>query len=356
MNDLDIRSVHTIIQKSATRPLDPLWLHRLFDNADFGLLVIDPFGDRTLAATPRSAHLLGTTIDRLYLEKPSEVFRSVLPELHVMTQACLDGPGRWQSEFTVNTPRRGAVQLDCHASLATLQEGSQIVLVMSDARRLRRRIAKAEFEGLYRGDPASMRQADETLRDLERGNRLILNAVGEGIYGVNRLGETTFVNPAAERMLGWSSEEIVGKVAHDLMHHSHACGDEYPIQNCPIYAAFRDGEVHEVRNEVFWRKDGTSFPVEYTSTPIEDDGKLVGAVVVFRDVSKRQEQENQLRRALAEVERLRERLEMENAYLLDELDERHNRARDRRGQPRDRAHHPADRPRGADRSNRPHHR
>ncbi|MBI1202504.1 MAG: PAS domain S-box protein [Rhodopseudomonas sp.] len=154
---------------------------------------------------------------------------------------------------------------------------------------------------------------------IERENQLILRAAGEGIYGVNADGKTTFVNPAAERMLGWSADELVGHDMHALVHHSHPDGSPYHDHDCPIYAAFRDGAVHHVDHEIFWRKDGSSFWVDYTSTPIHDDGVLIGAVIVFRDVSQRREAEEKLRAAHDEVDRLRKRLEQENAYLQEQI-------------------------------------
>jgi PAS domain S-box-containing protein len=150
-------------------------------------------------------------------------------------------------------------------------------------------------------------------------NQLILRAAGEGIYGVNAEGKTTFVNPAAARMLGWSAEDLVGHDMHSIVHHTRPDGSHYPEHDCPIYAAFRDGAVHQVANEVFWRKDGTSFWVEYTSTPIRHRGAVVGAVIVFRDITQRREADEKLRAAHEEVDRLRERLELENAYLQEEI-------------------------------------
>ncbi len=149
--------------------------------------------------------------------------------------------------------------------------------------------------------------------------RLILRAAGEGIYGVDAEGKTTFVNPAAERMLGWSGDELVGRDMHTTVHHSHADGSQYHNHECPIYAAFRDGAVHHVEHEMFWRKDGTSFWVDYTSTPIRDNGVLIGAVIVFRDVTQRREAEEKLRAAHAEVNELRKKLELENAYLQEQI-------------------------------------
>jgi PAS domain S-box-containing protein len=153
----------------------------------------------------------------------------------------------------------------------------------------------------------------------EAMNQLILRAAGEGIYGVNAEGKTTFVNPAAERMLGWTAEELIGRDMHSTVHHTHPGGAHYLQHDCPIYAAFRDGAVHQVDTEVFWRKDGSSFWVEYTSTPINEGGHVVGAVIVFRDVTQRREADEKLRAAHEEVDRLRERLELENAYLQEEI-------------------------------------
>lgn len=126
----------------------------------------------------------------------------------------------------------------------------------------------------------------------------LLDAVGEGIYGLDREGRTTFVNPAAERMLGYSRAELIGALQHEVIHHKRADGSPYEAAECPIYASIRDGSVDTVDDEVFWRKDGSSFPVEYTTTPIYADGAVVGGVVTFRDVSER-------RRAMDEVVRSR---------------------------------------------------
>jgi transcriptional regulator with GAF, ATPase, and Fis domain len=103
------------------------------------------------------------------------------------------------------------------------------------------------------------------------------------------------------------------------VHHTHPDGSHYHDHDCPIYAAFRDGAVHQVDHEKFWRKDGTSFWVDYTSTPIRDNGLLIGAVIVFRDVSQRHEADEKLRAAHQEVERLRKKLELENAYLQEQI-------------------------------------
>ncbi|MDC9515275.1 sigma 54-interacting transcriptional regulator [Pseudoalteromonas sp. CST5] len=151
--------------------------------------------------------------------------------------------------------------------------------------------------------------------------KLLLNAVGEGIYGFDLSGNAVFVNPAAERMTGWKAQELLGKKIHQYHHHSHADGSPYPADECQIYCTMFDGKRREVKNEVFWRKDGTSFAVEYTSTPVYRQGELIGAVAVFRDISAQQQTQNELKQALEQVKHLSEQLQDENNYLIAELNE-----------------------------------
>jgi formate hydrogenlyase transcriptional activator len=149
---------------------------------------------------------------------------------------------------------------------------------------------------------------------------LILDAAGEGIYGLDVEGRSTFVNPAAARLTGHGIGELLGQRMHDVVHHSHADGSHYPNHECPIYAAFKDGMIRNACDDVFWRKDGTSFPVEYTSTPIYQGQTLVGAVVVFRDISLRRRTEERLRSALRDVQRLEAQLRLENEGLRQQIE------------------------------------
>lgn len=157
------------------------------------------------------------------------------------------------------------------------------------------------------------------LGELTSAYQAILNSAGEGIYGLDSEGGITFGNQAASDILGWQSKEVLGQKGHVVHHHSYEDGTAYPHEECPIYAALKDGEIHRVDSEVFWRDDGTAVPVEYTSTPILKDGKPDGAVVVFRDISRRKELEDQRRTAFEEVARLKEQLELERDYLRDEV-------------------------------------
>jgi diguanylate cyclase (GGDEF)-like protein/PAS domain S-box-containing protein len=134
-------------------------------------------------------------------------------------------------------------------------------------------------------------RSKETLRESEERNRLLLHSAGEGIFGVDVMGQVTFVNPAALRLLGFAAEELLGQRVHAAIHHSHEDGSIYPVVDSPMYASYTQGAENQVGDEVLWRKDGSSFPVEYSSTPIAKDGQVTGAVVTFRDVTDRKQAE-----------------------------------------------------------------
>lgn len=132
----------------------------------------------------------------------------------------------------------------------------------------------------------------------EQRVRLLLESVGEGVYGMDLEGCATFANPAALTILGYESDEFLGKAMHSLIHHSYRDGTRYPIEECPTHDTLRRGVVTR-STEVLWRADGTPVPVELTSTPIRRDGELVGAVVAFRDITRREDYERRLQSTLA---------------------------------------------------------
>lgn len=145
-------------------------------------------------------------------------------------------------------------------------------------------------------DITERKRAEHALRDAEERSRLVLESAGEGIFGVNADGGLLFINTAACKMLGVCDTSVIGRNVHELIHHSFPDGSPYPEKNCPMFRSYTEGSTHHVENEVLWRSDDTSFPVEYTSSPIYKDEALAGAVVTFRDITERLE----ARRALAE--------------------------------------------------------
>lgn len=124
------------------------------------------------------------------------------------------------------------------------------------------------------------------LYKLSRNYELILSSLGEGVYGLDLNGNTTFVNPAACKILGYQETDLIGKPMHQMVHYAYPDGKAYPRERCPMYGAFKEGKVTRVDNEVLWHKEGHAIPVRYTSTPIYESHVVQGAVVTFLDTSK----------------------------------------------------------------------
>lgn len=145
-----------------------------------------------------------------------------------------------------------------------------------------------------------MHRLEQTLmhqnRRLKAANQQVLEAIGEGVYGLARDGSVTFANPRAAELAGVRrEEELIGKTIHELHLHSRADGSPRPEDECAVYATLADGEARDVDDDVFWRADGSSIPVDQTCTPLFAEGELAGAVTVFRDISRRKRDEHALR-------------------------------------------------------------
>jgi len=154
-------------------------------------------------------------------------------------------------------------------------------------------------------DITERKRAEKRLRESEERTRLLLNSTGEGIYGVDLDGNCTFANPACINILGFESDDdLLGRNMHELVHHTLPNGDPYPMTECQIYLAFREGRGVHVDNEVMWRADGSSFPAEYWSYPMQQDGETIGSVLTFVDITERRRLEAQLRTEHQRAERL----------------------------------------------------
>ena len=166
---------------------------------------------------------------------------------------------------------------------------------------------------VYGADVTEQRRADELIR-------LLLASTGEGIYGVDREGRCTFANPAAVSILGYDSDaDLLGQVMHDLVHHTRADGEPYPQEECRIYLALREREGLHTDDEVMWRRDGSSFPVEYWSFPMELNGELVGSVLTFVDITERRRVQQELADAKGAAEAASEAKSQFMANMSHEL-------------------------------------
>ena len=257
-------------------------------------LLIDLATDRILAATPEAdtmfddTGLVGTKFARFLADGVAD-FVVFIGEVQYRDTA-------WTRRVSLQTAKADALQVELTGRARRLEQREMLVLHVLDLARLERHNAESAAAIIYGGGIIEWQRAQRFFADLERENQLILNAAGEGIYGVNADGKTTFVNRAAQEMLGWTTTDLIGRDIHSIIHHHHLSGDKYPSHECPIYQSFRFEQVNRIEDEVFWRKDGKPIRVEYVSTPIYDGPQLVGAVVIFRNITERWENERKLGR------------------------------------------------------------
>jgi two-component system cell cycle sensor histidine kinase/response regulator CckA len=166
-------------------------------------------------------------------------------------------------------------------AVAAMRDGADDYLLKDRIARLGQAVERALRQKQLRDE---RKRAEERLNNLMRQHQLILNSTAEGIHGITLEGKITFENPKAAELLGWTRSEMIGRAAHETIHHSHADGSPYPVESCPIYESMRDGKTRRVTNDVFWRKDGSCFRADYVSAPVRDnDGKIVGCIVTFKD-------------------------------------------------------------------------
>ena len=163
--------------------------------------------------------------------------------------------------------------------------------------------AVAGFWGADR-DITERRQAVLDLQRIGDEMHVILQSAGEGIFGADLEGRVVFANNAAVCMLGWERDEMLGQMSHELFHHTRSDETHYPRTECPIYRTAADGQQRKVQDEQFWRKNGTGFSVKYVASPRWENGRIVGTVVVFEDISDCKQAEEQIRQNLKEKETL----------------------------------------------------
>ncbi|WP_397452631.1 sigma 54-interacting transcriptional regulator [Pseudomonas sp. NA-150] len=298
--------------------------HMVFEHCAEAIALLNPYADRLVDLNIAACKLLGYPRQELLNLPVSKLFGHQLADLIVFTQAVMDKGKGWSDELSCNCKTGERIELEVSATTLQVKGEQQLILVLRELSQEKYQRDQSHTERTMRGGLIEWRNILNLFQESERDNQLLLSSVGDGIYSINSDGLATFVNPAGARMLGWEPEDMIGKNIHRIHHHTHADGSHYPVEDCPIYKAVRDGVVHEGRQEVFWRRDGSGFPVEFTSTPVISDGRIAGAVVVFRDITERRNTENQLQSALEELKVLKERLEEQNAYLQEEIHIEHN--------------------------------
>ncbi len=212
---------------------------------------------------------------------------AVLPRLIAgSTETSIDGPlGRLNEIATEEHALLVARRFESRSSL----RGTTVAFVAATALGL---LLLGSVYMLLNRDSRRRRRDEAAIRESESRVRLLLDSTGEGIYGIDTEGHCTFSNPACARLLGYEDPSaLIGRDMHSLIHHTRPDGSPLPVEQCRIYRASQVGVSAQVDDEVFWKADGSSFPVEYRSFPIRDDGRRVGAVISFVDISRRRRAE-----------------------------------------------------------------
>ncbi|MFC4426653.1 PAS domain-containing sensor histidine kinase [Deinococcus navajonensis] len=178
------------------------------------------------------------------------------------------------------------------------------------------REAEAHLRELNATLEQRVQERTQELAQVTRFSTLLLGAAGEGIFGLDPQGRTTFANPAAARILGYGIERMIGLRQHELIHHHHEDGGVFPVEACPILHTLQDGQTRRIEQDVFWHAQGYPVPIAYVVTPtLDDQGRPSGAVVMFQDVTERRRAQQKLQDAIRELERSNENLE-QFAYVV----------------------------------------
>jgi PAS domain S-box-containing protein len=291
----DRRSAEESLEESRRR------MRALFENTLDAIWLLDDEG-RFVDANPAVCALLGYTREEFLRMRIEDVAtadeKGLVKELWntILTAGQLDG------EFT-QVRRDGTTRVVDYRAVANILPGLHLSV---------------------NRDITERKRAERELRASDEQVRLLLDSTGEAICGIDLEGRCTFFNASCLRILGYADRaDLLGRDLHRLIHHTRPGGEPLPREACRILCACRCGEEAHAEDEVFWRGDGTSFPVEYWSHPVRHGGAVVGAVVTFVDISERRRVEEELRETAARLQVLSRRLvevqEEERRHLAREL-------------------------------------
>lgn len=253
------------------------------------VLLVNRFGAEQLGYDRED--LAGRPILDVYREEDQE---DILRHL----EGCLENPGQlFQNEFRKVRKDGSMVWVQDSSRAIKMPDGRTVVLISCE-------------------DVTKLKRLQQKLARLSERHKRILESAGEGICCLDLEGKVVFSNLPGAEMLGYEVEELVDLPLHEIVHHTRGDGTAYPLEECAIQAAFKDGKTHRVTDEVFWRKDGTSFPVEYTSTPTQENGEVSGAVVTFQNITERKRAEEAVFE-IREAERRRIARDLHDIALQD---------------------------------------
>ncbi len=313
MNTTDFIS-DWVVSEDSIRPL-------VFEHMSQALIVLDPHQNRFIDVNISATKLLRYERHEIIQKTVTSIFGHVrqLPYLMAFTEGALAKGWAWSNQLYIFDKNGEKIQLDITSVSLPYKSKTLLIWSLMDAKELALRQLNKNADEVISTGLKEQLALQELFIDSDTGKHLLLSSVGDGIYSINKQGLCTFINPVGAKMLGLQPEDTLGNNIHQIHHHTHENGEPYPEEECPIYAAVHDGIVHEGIQEIFWRRDGSCFPVEFTSTPVIRHGEIIGAVVVFRDIAERLNTERQLTYALEELQDLKSRLEQQNEYLQEEI-------------------------------------
>ncbi|HXT72621.1 MAG TPA: response regulator [Candidatus Angelobacter sp.] len=260
------------------------YLNTLIETSPLGIVAGDPNG---------GIKLCNSAFEHLFKCVRAEVIGVSLTSLVTPVE---------RSEESAGFARRMQAGETVHATTQRCRSDGTLVDVELYCEPLQVKGEQAGFLVLYQ-DITERKQAEEALRSSEERIHLLLDSTAEAIYGINLLGECTFVNRACLRMLGYHEPaELLGKNMHQVAHHSWTDGSSHSVQDCLIFQCFRKEKGTHDSDDVLWRADGTAIPVEYWSYPVRQKEQVVGAVVTFLDITERKRAEGALRSAKEQAE------------------------------------------------------
>ena len=276
-------------------------MRALFENTLDAIWLLDDEG-RFVDANPAVCALLGYTREEFLRMRIEDVATAEEKDLVRELWDTILAAGQLEGEFT-QVRSDGTTRVVDYRAVANILPGLHLSV---------------------NRDITERKRAERELRASDEQVRLLLDSTGEAVCGIDPEGRCTFFNAACLRLLGYPDRaDLLGRELHWLVHHTRPDGAPFPREACRILCACRRGEEAHAEDEVFWRGDGTSFPVEYWSRPVRRGGEVVGAVVTFVDISERRRVEEEHRETAARLQVLSRRLvevqEEERRHLAREL-------------------------------------
>lgn len=290
-----------------------------FEHCPEALMLLDPIKNQYVDCNVAASSLLGYPRQKILTLPISTIHSKDLGELIVFTEEALIYGVASSNKISCKKSDGTFLLMNIQAARIIINQRELVIISLRDSKLEKLKYDKEEVNRISRSSLLELKHIENMFQQHKLDNALMLTSVGDGLYCVDTNGLCTFMNPAAKKLLGRTNEEVIGQNVHYIHHHTRENGEHYPVEECPIYAAVRDGVVYEGHQELFWKHDGPPFPVEFTSTPIISDGTIIGAVVVFRDISERLKTEKYLKDTLDELSTLKARLEEENAYLQQDF-------------------------------------